>query len=70
MATNFCEFATQAPMRGVPRTSGRVSSLSFLSLARPFGEIVSPVMSGMTFDKSLILPFLSKMPGFSLPFGP
>ena len=62
--------ATQAPSRGLPLTSGSLSMLAFLILARPAGDSASASMSFTTFDRSRILPFLSMIPGFSLPAGP
>ena len=62
--------ATQGPRRGLPATFGSLSMLAFLILARPAGESASPSMSFTIFDRSRILPFLSRMPGFSLPAEP
>ena len=41
--------------------------LAFLILARPAGDSASALMSFTTLDRSRILPFLSMIPGFSLP---
>src|ERR1041385_7337508 len=61
---------TQGPSRVPAFTSGSLEMSLFLILARPLGESVSPAMSGTTFDRSRILPFLSTMPGFSRPGAP
>ena len=61
---------TQGPSRGLPFTSGSLSMLAFLILARPAGDSASPSMSFTTLDRSRILPFLSMIPGFSLPAAP
>ena len=43
---NFCGLATQAPMRGVPRTKGSDSGLILARRASPLGAIVSPADIG------------------------
>ena len=70
MAMKFDGRAMQAPSRGLPFTSGSLSILAFLILARPAGDSASPSMSLTSFDRSRILPLLSMMPGFSRPAGP
>ena len=61
---------TQGPSRVPAFTSGSLERSVFLILARPFGESVSPAMSGTIFDRSRILPLSSTMPGFSRPGAP
>src|SRR3954465_2376747 len=61
---------TQGPSRVPDFTAGSLEMSAFLIFARPRGESVSPAMSGTTFDRSRILPFLSMMPGFSRPGAP
>src|SRR3954469_1179942 len=70
MAMKFDGRVTQGPIRGLPFTSGSLSRLAFLILARPAGDSASPSMSFTTLDRSRILPFLSMIPGFSLPAVP
>ncbi len=61
---------TGGPSRGLPGTRGSFSIFAFLILARPAGEIVSPVMSGTILERLRMWPSLSTMPGFSRPGGP
>src|SRR5258707_6074697 len=70
MAMKFDGRVTQGPIRGLPFTSGSLSMLAFLILLRPAGDSASPLMSFTTLDRSRILPFLSIIPGFSLPAVP
>src|SRR4051795_10768084 len=70
MAMKFDGRVTQGPIRGLPFTSGSLSRLAFLILARPAGDSASPLMSFTILDRSRILPFLSMIPGFSLPAAP
>jgi hypothetical protein len=62
--------ATQAPMRGSPVTSGRLSGRTPAIFASPAGEIASPAMSDTTPDRSRMRPSPSTIPGRSPPGGP
>ena len=62
--------AMQAPIRGLPRTTGSELTFAFLMRARLLGEMVSPVISSIRLERSRMRPSSSKRPGFSLPFGP
>src|SRR5262249_38964424 len=70
MARKLPTLPTQGPSRGVPRTSGSLSTLTFASFARLFGDSASPAMSGTWPDRSRMRPSLSTMPGFSRPAAP
>src|SRR6266852_8747374 len=61
---------TQAPRRGLPRTSGSLSTAVLRILARPFGDSASPAISDTTFERSRMPPLESMIPGFSRPRGP
>jgi hypothetical protein len=57
-------------MRGLPGTTFSFLMSTFLILAKPLDESVSPEMSGTMWERSRILPSVSTMPGFSRPAGP
>src|SRR5262249_15620807 len=61
---------TQAPRRGLPRTSGSLSTAALRILARPLGDSASAAISGTTFERSRMPPLESMIPGFSRPRGP
>src|SRR5450755_1975775 len=70
MARKLPTLPTQGPSRGVPRTSGSLSTLTLASFARLFGDSASPAMSGTRADRSRMRPSLSTAPGFSRPAAP
>src|SRR6516165_7131195 len=61
---------TQAPRRGLPRTSGSLSTAVLRILAMPLGDSASAAISGTTFERSRMPPLESMIPGFSRPRGP
>ncbi len=70
IATNLPLPATQAPIRGLPFTSG---SRFVSSLRRAESAASDSVAGSMSFtlrDRSRSLPSASTRPGFSLPAGP
>src|SRR5262249_8982750 len=71
MAMKLPTWPTQAPMRGLPLTTGSLpAAAGLLILARPPGESASPAISGTTLERSRIRPSTSSIPGFSRPRGP
>ena len=63
----IADLPTQAPRRGLPRTSGSLSIGALRILASPLGDSASPAMSGTTCERSRIAPLASMIPGFSRP---
>src|SRR5262249_48707805 len=70
MAMKLATPPTQGPSRGLPRTSGSLSTAALRILARPLGDSASAAISGTTFERSRMPPLESMIPGFSRPRGP
>ena len=60
----------QEPIRAPLRTAGSFSGLALRILPMAPAAIVAGERSETTLLRSRITPFLSRMPGFSRPFGP
>src|SRR5712691_3666264 len=70
MAMKLPTAPTQAPSRGLPFTSGSLSTAALRILASPLGESASPSISGTSLERSRMRPLSSMIPGFSRPSGP
>src|SRR5262249_35682560 len=71
MAMKLPTRPTQAPMRGLPLTTGSLPAVAaFLIAGRPLGESASPARSGTTLERSRMRPSASRIAGFSRPAGP